>query len=114
MTGYLDTKAALWLAEAGGLLLSTATWLTDESEICLSRRSFCSNLNTYSRSGDSGCGRGTVCRAEFHHVINSALDEDCTRDLFDRVIVAHARTSGLAALITRDQEIHDHYPRAVW
>jgi len=36
------------------------------------------------------------------------------RDAFDRIIVAHARLSGLTPLISSDEDIAEHYPRAIW
>ena len=42
-----------------------------------------------------------------------AVHVDWTRDPFDRVITAQAGRAG-APLLTRDQNIHDHFPDAVW
>jgi hypothetical protein len=33
---------------------------------------------------------------------------------FDRLIVSHAKASGRAGLITRDELIADHYPNTIW
>lgn len=38
-----------------------------------------------------------VCDLEFPRVIALALNEKWTRDPFDRVVVAHAKTNGLAS-----------------
>ncbi len=55
-----------------------------------------------------------MCPLSFEVVATAALDEDWTRDPFDRLIVAHAKASGLAPLITSDEKIRLHYPRAIW
>jgi PIN domain nuclease of toxin-antitoxin system len=55
-----------------------------------------------------------VADASFSGVIHTALFETWTRDPFDRVIVAHARTDGHAPLATSDAKIRDNYPRSVW
>lgn len=52
--------------------------------------------------------------ASFAGVLHTALFETWTHDLFDRVIVAHARTDGHAPLVTSDLKIRENYPRAVW
>jgi PIN domain nuclease of toxin-antitoxin system len=54
-----------------------------------------------------------VCSFPFGLVMDQALKEKWTCDPFDRIIVAHA-AARRATLITRDQKILRHYPRAVW
>jgi PIN domain nuclease of toxin-antitoxin system len=54
-----------------------------------------------------------VCNYSFDLVVEFALSEKWTRDLFDRVIVAHARARK-ASLITKDELIRSHYAGAVW
>lgn len=53
------------------------------------------------------------CGLPFGQVIAKALEQDWTRDPFDRVIVAQARARRLP-LVTRDQTIRDHYREAIW
>jgi PIN domain nuclease of toxin-antitoxin system len=50
----------------------------------------------------------------FAAVIQTALFETWTRDPFDRVIVAHARTDAMSPLVTSDEKIRENYPRSVW
>jgi len=57
--------------------------------------------------------RAKVCEIPFQQVVEHALKEKWSRDPFDRLIVAHAK-AGDAALITKDENIHRHYSRAVW
>jgi len=55
-----------------------------------------------------------LCDFPFAAVANAAIDETWTRDVFDRIIVAHARANGLAPLISADDAVAEHYPRTVW
>ena len=54
-----------------------------------------------------------VCDLPFRTVVDQALREAWCRDPFDRLIVANARAND-APLVTKDEKIHRHYPRAVW
>ena len=53
------------------------------------------------------------CDQPFAAIIESALEQDWTRDPFDRIIVGQAALSG-SQLVTKDREIRRHYRRAVW
>ncbi len=55
-----------------------------------------------------------LCELPFATVASAAIDETWTSDAFDRIIVANARVNGLAPLISADENIAQHYPRAVW
>ena len=54
-----------------------------------------------------------ICDLPFRTVVDHALKERWVRDPFDRLIVANARAND-AMLLTKDERIHLHYPRAVW
>ncbi|HEX5759100.1 MAG TPA: transposase [Thermoanaerobaculia bacterium] len=54
-----------------------------------------------------------VCDLPFQDVTLASLRESWTRDPFDRLIVGQAALRG-ARLVTKDQSIHDRYPKAVW
>jgi PIN domain nuclease of toxin-antitoxin system len=54
-----------------------------------------------------------VCDLPFRTVVEHALKEAWGRDPFDRLIVAHARAAD-APLVSKDQKIRRHYPRAIW
>ena len=54
-----------------------------------------------------------LCQASFPAVVREAEERNWTRDPFDRLIVAQAALFQ-APLLTKDREIHAHYPRAVW
>lgn len=49
----------------------------------------------------------------FAAVLHTAMFETWTRDPFDRVIVAHARTVN-SPLLTSDSKIRENYPRGIW
>ena len=54
-----------------------------------------------------------ICNQDFLEVIQEALKHNWTRDPFDRIITAHASLHR-NVLLTRDQNIHEHYKYAVW
>lgn len=53
------------------------------------------------------------CQTPFAAVVLQAEAQTWTRDPFDRLIVAQAMVNN-ADLVTKDQAIRDHYPRALW
>ncbi len=56
----------------------------------------------------------TVCDHPFPAIAEMALGESWTRDPFDRIIVAHAKSNGGAPLLTKDEQILTHYSNARW
>lgn len=54
-----------------------------------------------------------VSRIDFYRVTEEAHALNWTRDLFDRLIVAHAQIFQ-APFITKDKTIHKHYDKAFW
>ena len=44
----------------------------------------------------------------------TALFETWTRDPFDLMIVSHAKANNYSILVTQDEKIRKHYPKAVW
>jgi len=54
-----------------------------------------------------------ICEIPFRTIVDQALKEKWSRDPFDRLIVAHAK-AGNAALISKDENIRQHYRRTVW
>jgi PIN domain nuclease of toxin-antitoxin system len=46
-------------------------------------------------------------------IIDAAIEIDWTRDTFDRLIVAEAKSLN-AGLVTKDGRIREHYPLAIW
>jgi PIN domain nuclease of toxin-antitoxin system len=50
----------------------------------------------------------------FPAVAQTAVFETWTRDPFDRIIVAQARSDGYSGLITADTKIQEHYSKTIW
>jgi PIN domain nuclease of toxin-antitoxin system len=50
----------------------------------------------------------------FPAVAQAALFETWTRDPFDRIIVAQARSDGYSGLITADAKIRENYSKTIW
>ena len=50
----------------------------------------------------------------FPTIANAALFETWTRDLFDRLIVAHARSDGYSELVSSDAKIQQNYSKTIW
>jgi len=55
-----------------------------------------------------------VCNHSFADLTETALFETWTRDPFDLMIVSHAKANGFAPLITADDTVRAHYPKAIW
>jgi PIN domain nuclease of toxin-antitoxin system len=55
-----------------------------------------------------------LCDLPFATIAAAALDEKWTRNPFDRLVVANAKANGFAWLISADETVRKHYPRAVW
>jgi PIN domain nuclease of toxin-antitoxin system len=126
VTVYLDTNVVVWLAqgtlqrisrraksalEQGTLLMSPMVlielqYLYELHRIQLPARDV--QLKVEHEVGIR------VCDLPFLSVASTALDEKWTRDPFDRMIVAQAKTNGLAPLVSADEEIKKNYPRTVW
>jgi PIN domain nuclease of toxin-antitoxin system len=123
---YLDTQVAVWLAEANLAKLSQKAISTVQSaslrispmaivelqylyeirRILVSPQDIIVKLNA-----EAGL---TVCDHPFPIIAEIALGETWTRDPFDRIIVAHARANGAAALLTKDETIQKNYSNATW
>ena len=54
-----------------------------------------------------------MCQVNFATVINHAGDISFTKDPFDRMIIAHAKSND-RRLITRDKQIRNNFNLAVW
>ena len=126
MIVYLDTNAAVYLAqrgtarfdrearrliERGDLRVSPMVLLEFEYMSEIGRSAL--RAQDVLRKLEQELGV-RVCDLPFSDVARAALDEKWTRDPFDRIIVAQAKVNGLAPLISSDEEIAEHYPRTVW
>lgn len=126
LIAYLDTHVVLWLsAGKAHRLSSTAKRLIDRAELLLSAMAlleleYMRDLGRTKFSAQDLLQKAVqeagvrLCELPFSTVASAALDEKWTRDPFDRLIVANAKANGFAPLISADQSILKHYPRAVW
>ena len=55
-----------------------------------------------------------VCKHSFADMAETALFETWTRDPFDLLIVSNAKANNYSPLVTQDEKIRHHYPKAVW
>ena len=55
----------------------------------------------------------TICTKPFNTIVSHALQMTWTRDLFDRILVAHASINN-NILISADQTIRNHYAHVQW
>ncbi len=123
---YLDTHVLVQLYTGGADKLSPAAretleqegdWLTSPAAILeleylheIGRLGPNASKVAAALSADAGL---KICDLGFHRVVEYALKEKWGRDPFDRLIVAAARARG-AKLVSKDEKIRRHYPRAVW
>ena len=54
-----------------------------------------------------------ICTINFEKVIDLSMEEQWTRDPFDRIITAHAKIDD-KILLTRDKKILLNYHKAIW
>jgi PIN domain nuclease of toxin-antitoxin system len=54
------------------------------------------------------------CSLPFDRIVRAASTESWTRDVFDRLVVAHAKANDRAPLISSDEVIASHYPNVIW
>lgn len=127
MTAYLDTNVAVWLAQgslnrisskaqkaiqtATNLLLSPIVlvefeYLHEVGKILIPATDVRVKLEH-----ELGIH---MCDLDFLTIVQMALNEKWTRDPFDRLIVAHAKSNGLSPLISADEEIRKRYSRTIW
>ena len=123
---YLDTHVVVWLG-AGKLsqISPRAQAELETAELLLSPMALLELEYLYEMKRIRLPGRDLfqkvahetglrLCELPFPSIASAALDEKWTRDPFDRLIVAQAKANGYARLISADEEIRQHYPRAVW
>ena len=126
MIAYLDTQVFVWLSQ-GSLddispnvtrLIQNAdlfysSMVLFELELLYEVKRIKQSARDIQRKVEYELGV-RLCDLPFPLIAAAALDEKWTRDPFDRLIVANAKANGFAWLISADEEIRKHYPRAVW
>jgi PIN domain nuclease of toxin-antitoxin system len=123
---YLDTAVAVWLAEANlakvsqkalsliqiadvrlsPMVVVELQYLHEIKRIIVTPQEILVKL-----SAEIGL---TVCDHPFPIIAEIAIGETWTRDPFDRIIVAHAKSNGASPLLTKDEVIRANYPNARW
>jgi PIN domain nuclease of toxin-antitoxin system len=126
MIAYLDTQALVWLAQ--GTLDDISPKVTRliqqadlfyspmvlfELELLYEIKRIKQSARDIQRKVEYELGL-RLCDLPFSTIASAALDENWTRDPFDRLIVANAKANGFAWLISADEAIAQHYPRTVW
>ena len=126
MICYIDTQVAIWLNEAnlrkfskkalsllqaGDLRISPIAVVELEYLYEIGRIVINPQEILFKLGAEIGL---TVCDHPFPGIAQMALGETWTRDPFDRIIVAHARSNGAAPLVTKDEQIRAHYSNARW
>jgi len=123
---YLDTNVVVWLAQGDlSRITPAAQALLEEGELRISPMVLIELEYLYEVRRILLPAREIllkieyelgvqVCDLSFSRITQVVIDEKWTRDPFDRTIVAHAKANGLAVLLTADEEIRKHYPKAIW
>ena len=126
MPVYLDTHVVIWLCENKPTRLSRAALgAIDQNDLLISpavliELNFLLQIGRVIRNPlDLAKQLRTqlgvrVCNHSFADLAETALFETWTRDPFDLLIVANAKANSYSPLITQDEKIRAHYPRAVW
>ena len=126
MIAYLDTHVVVWLCE--NKLSSISAPALDAlnehnlliSPIVLIELNFLYQIKRIIRAPQDLAKQlrmqinVQVCNHSFTDLTETALFETWTRDPFDLMIVSHAKSNGFAPLITSDDTIRTHYPKAIW
>jgi PIN domain nuclease of toxin-antitoxin system len=126
MIAYLDTNALLWLSEGSLAGVSPKIdRLLEQADLYFSAMVLLELEFLYEIKRSKRPARDIqrkvehelgvrLCELPFATIASAALDEKWTRDPFDRMIVANAKANGFAYLVSSDENIRKHYPRAIW
>lgn len=126
MTCYLDTPVMVWLCQKQlEKLTPPAVAALEESDVLLSpmvllELEYLYEIKRILRAPQALLHQLQaqiglrLCDQSFAAVVQTALFETWTRDPFDRVIVAQAKSNGYAPLLTSDSKIRENYPQAIW
>jgi PIN domain nuclease of toxin-antitoxin system len=126
VSAYLDTHVVVWLCENKPGRLSTAAIDAIQNHDLLISPAVLIELNFLQQirriirnpldlAKQLRMQLGVqVCDHSFPDMAETALFETWTRDPFDLMIVSHAKANNYSILVTQDEKIRKHYPKAVW
>jgi PIN domain nuclease of toxin-antitoxin system len=126
LSAYLDTQIVIWISAGRMKKLTREALRTIESSdllispIVLVEIGYLFEINRLVKSPLAILDQLQkqiglkVSDHPFPAIANAALFETWTRDLFDRLIVAHARSDGYSGLVTSDEKIRENYSKAIW
>lgn len=126
MIAYVDTNVVVWLAQGNLTRISQkAESVLEQAELLISPMVLIELEYLYEIHRIKLPSQDVllkieheigvrVCDLPFPLIANVAVKEKWTRDPFDRMIVAQAKTNGLASLVSSDEEIGQYYPRTIW
>lgn len=122
---FLDTNVVIWLYQAElGKFSKRTKLILENSDLLISplvklELQYLHEIGRIKKTADNVCKMlYKDIGLQTHNVpltllIEKSLEEDWTRDPFDRLIVSHARVES-ASLITKDKMILEHYSKAIW
>jgi PIN domain nuclease of toxin-antitoxin system len=126
VAAYLDTHVVIWLCEDKVKRISNAALdAINENDLLISpavliELNFLYQIKRIIRAPQDLAKQLRmqiglrICDRSFSDLADTALFETWTRDPFDLMIVAHAKANNYSPLVTADEKIRDHYPKAIW
>ncbi len=126
MSIYIDTHVVIWLCEGAGRKLARAASLAIESSqveispMVLVELEYLLEIKRIVKPPLALIDQLQmqiglrVSDHPFPAVARTALFETWTRDPFDRIIVAQARSDGYSGLVSSDEKIQQNYSRTIW
>lgn len=126
MSVYLDTHIVAWLAtKQTHKFPRTALRVIDSSELLVSpivlvELQYLFEINRLRKPPQALIDHLKtllglkISDHSFPTTAQAALSETWTRDVFDRLIVAQARSDDHSPLVTADTKVRDNYENAVW
>jgi PIN domain nuclease of toxin-antitoxin system len=123
---YLDTHVVAWLGSGQSKKIARpALRVIDSSELAISPMVLVELEYLYEVRRLAKPALAIVEQVErqlglaisdhpFSAVAKAALYEAWTRDAFDRIIVAQARSDGYSGLVSADEKIKHHYSMTIW
>jgi len=126
LSAYLDTQIVVWISAGRMKKLTRDALRTIESSdllispIILVEIGYLFEINRLTKSPPAILDQLQkqlglkVSDHPFPEIANAALFETWTRDVFDRLIVAHARSDGYSELVSSDAKIQQNYSKTIW